>query len=103
MQAQSGRDSNRRRSESFIFELESLRFTATVSRFGDGSSSELFLLNHKHDDQVDANVRDSATCIVGSNMSQASNEFAKRCAAAATVELSVRSVPRSIGWVDLKE
>jgi hypothetical protein len=62
MQAQSGRKrlSNRRRSESFVFELEGLRFTATVSRFEDGRPSELFLNNHKHGNQMDTNARDSA-------------------------------------------
>jgi hypothetical protein len=43
---------NRRASESFVFELEGLRFTATVSRFDDGRVSELFLNNHKHGNQV---------------------------------------------------
>jgi hypothetical protein len=39
--------SNRRASESFVFELEGLRFTATVSRFDEGHIGEIFLNNHK--------------------------------------------------------
>jgi hypothetical protein len=62
MQAQSGQERlpNRRRSESFVFELERLRFTPTVSRFEDGGPSGFFLNNHKHGNQVDTNARDSA-------------------------------------------
>jgi hypothetical protein len=60
--AQPGRQRlpNRRRSESFVFEVEGLRFTATVSRSEDGKPQELFLNNHKHGNQVDTNARDSA-------------------------------------------
>ena len=38
---------DRRGSESFTFELNGLRFTATVSRFADGRVGELFLNNHR--------------------------------------------------------
>jgi hypothetical protein len=38
---------NRRGSLTFEFELNGLKFTATASRFGDGSLGELFLVNHK--------------------------------------------------------
>jgi hypothetical protein len=51
---------NRRASESFTFELDGLRFTATVSRFPDGHIGELFLNNHKAGNQVDTSARDAA-------------------------------------------
>lgn len=51
---------NRRASESFTFELDGLRFTATVSRLADGQIGELFLNNHKAGNQVDTNARDAA-------------------------------------------
>jgi hypothetical protein len=52
--------SDRRASESFTFELNGLRFTATVSRFSDGRIGELFLNNHKFGNQSDTNARDAA-------------------------------------------
>jgi hypothetical protein len=51
---------NRRPCESFTFELDRLRFTASVGRFPDGRIGELFLNNHKSGNQVDTNARDSA-------------------------------------------
>jgi hypothetical protein len=51
---------NRRRSENFTFELDGLRFTATVSRFSDGRIGEMFLNNHKAGNQSDTNARDAA-------------------------------------------
>jgi hypothetical protein len=51
---------NRRASESFTFELNGLRFTATISRFPDGRIGELFLNNHKFGNQSDTNARDAA-------------------------------------------
>lgn len=51
---------NRRVSENFAFELNGLRFTATISRFPDGRISELFLNNHKFGNQSDTNARDGA-------------------------------------------
>jgi ribonucleoside-diphosphate reductase alpha chain len=51
---------NRRNSESFSFELNGLRFTATVSRFADGRIGEIFLNNHKFGNQSDTNARDAA-------------------------------------------
>jgi hypothetical protein len=51
---------NRRASESFSFELNGLRFTATVSHFSDGRIGELFLSNHKNGNQLDTFARDSA-------------------------------------------
>jgi len=51
---------NRRGSESFTFEVDGLRFTATVSRFADGRVGELFLNNHKAGNQADTNARDAA-------------------------------------------
>ncbi len=52
--------SNRRASENFTFELDGLRFTATVSRFANGQIGELFLNNHKAGNQSDTNARDAA-------------------------------------------
>jgi hypothetical protein len=51
---------NRRASTNFTFQLNGLRFTATVSRFPDGRISELFLNNHKFGNQSDTNARDAA-------------------------------------------
>src|SRR6516225_10228076 len=51
---------NRRASENFTFELNGLRFTATVSRLPDGRIAELFLNNHKFGNQSDTNARDAA-------------------------------------------
>jgi hypothetical protein len=51
---------DRRANESFTFELNGLRFTATVSRFPDGRVGELFLTNHKFGNQSDTNARDAA-------------------------------------------
>jgi hypothetical protein len=50
---------NRRFSENLTFELDDLRFTATVSRV-DGRIVELFLNNHKAGNQSDTNARDAA-------------------------------------------
>ena len=60
MTAHRQRLSNRRLSENFSFELNGLRFTATISRFPDGRISELFLNNHKAGNQSDTNARDAA-------------------------------------------
>jgi hypothetical protein len=51
---------NRRSSENFSFELDGMRFTATISRYADGRIAELFLNNHKAGNQVDTNARDAA-------------------------------------------
>jgi hypothetical protein len=51
---------DRRASESFTFEIDGLRFTATVSRFADGRLGELFLDNHKAGSQIGTLVRDGA-------------------------------------------
>jgi hypothetical protein len=51
---------NRRATETFTFELEGLRFTASVSRFPDGRIGELFVNNHKAGNQVDTNAHDAA-------------------------------------------
>jgi hypothetical protein len=51
---------DRRPSENFTFELDGLRFTATVSRYPDGRVAELFLNNHKSGNQSDTNARDAA-------------------------------------------
>ena len=51
---------DRRTSETFSFELNGLRFTATVSRFADGRIGELFLDNHKAGSAIGTLVRDAA-------------------------------------------
>jgi hypothetical protein len=51
---------NRRASQNFTFELNGLKFTATVSRLPNGDVIELFLNNHKAGNQVDTNARDAA-------------------------------------------
>lgn len=51
---------NRRRSETFGFEINGMRYTMTISRFGDGRVAELFLSNHKAGSQADANAKDAA-------------------------------------------
>jgi hypothetical protein len=50
---------NRRRSESFGFECNGLRYTATVSWFDDGHLGELFL-GHRVDSHADACAKDAA-------------------------------------------
>jgi hypothetical protein len=51
---------DRRLCESFTYEVNGLRFTATVGRFADGTIGELFVNNHKAGNQSDTNARDSA-------------------------------------------
>lgn len=51
---------DRRVCESFNFELDGLRFTASIGRFSDGRIGELFLTNHKSGNQSDTNARDAA-------------------------------------------
>jgi hypothetical protein len=58
--AQRQRLPNRRESESFSFELNGLRLTATVSLFDDGRIAELFVNAQKPGTAVDIGVRDAA-------------------------------------------
>jgi hypothetical protein len=51
---------NRRGSTNFTFELGTLTYTATFSRFADGRVAEVFLQNHKPGSQSDSNARDAA-------------------------------------------
>jgi hypothetical protein len=51
---------NRRRCESFTFELAGLRYTATVGFYPDNRIGEVFLVNHKQGNQSDTNARDAA-------------------------------------------
>lgn len=51
---------NRRASTTLDFEVAGLRYTATVSRFGDGRIGELFINNHKSNSAADTNARDAA-------------------------------------------
>ncbi|SRR6266545_3883597 len=52
--------SDRRFSESFTFECNGLKYTATISHFDDGEVAELFLSNHKSGSQADSAARDAA-------------------------------------------
>jgi hypothetical protein len=51
---------NRRASENFSLEHYGMNYTATVSRFPDGSVAEIFLSNGKTGSHADAAARDSA-------------------------------------------
>jgi hypothetical protein len=51
---------NRRASTSFDFASQGLRFTATVSLFGDGRLAEIFLMNHKAGSMAGINACDAA-------------------------------------------
>ena len=51
---------NRRHSESFGFECNGLKYTATVSWFDDGRPGEVFVGNHRADSHADACARDAA-------------------------------------------
>jgi hypothetical protein len=51
---------NRRPSETFDFQVEGLRYYATVSHLADGRIGEIFIGNHKVGSQCDTNVRDTA-------------------------------------------
>lgn len=51
---------DRRRCESFAFEVGGLRYTASVGFFPDGRIGEVFLNNHKQGNQSDTNARDAA-------------------------------------------
>jgi hypothetical protein len=51
---------NRRRSESFGFECNGLKYTATASWFDGGSLGEVFVGNHRADSHADACAKDAA-------------------------------------------
>ena len=51
---------NRRASETFEIESQGLRFTATISRYSDGSLAETFLQNHKAGSMAGINAQDAA-------------------------------------------
>ena len=51
---------NRRAAETFELEVASLRYTATLGRYADGTVGEIFLQNHKPGSQSDSNARDAA-------------------------------------------
>jgi hypothetical protein len=51
---------NRRASETFDFEAQGLRFTASFSRFPDRSIAELFIRNHKASSMAGINAADAA-------------------------------------------
>ena len=60
MTAERRRRANRRQSETFELESQELQFTATVSRFSDGSLAEIFLQNHKAGSMAGINAQDAA-------------------------------------------
>jgi hypothetical protein len=51
---------NRRSCETFDFEAQGLKFTASFSRFPDRSVGELFLRNHKASSMAGINAADAA-------------------------------------------
>lgn len=51
---------NRRSCTTFDFESQGLKFTASFSRFADGSISELFIRNHKASSMAGINAADAA-------------------------------------------
>jgi hypothetical protein len=51
---------NRRANQSFTFELNGLRYHATISCFSDGRVGEVFITNTKPSSQSDVNARDAA-------------------------------------------
>jgi hypothetical protein len=51
---------NRRKSESVVFVHEGHRYTASISRFGDGSIAEIFLDGAKFGSDTAVNAADSA-------------------------------------------
>jgi hypothetical protein len=51
---------NRRQSETFNFECNSLKYTCTASWFSDGELAEVFLGNHRCDSHADSRAKDSA-------------------------------------------
>jgi hypothetical protein len=51
---------NRRLSVSFTFECNSLRYTATISRYSNGDVAEVFLNNSKSGSHSDSAAKDSA-------------------------------------------
>jgi hypothetical protein len=54
---------NRRPSETFDVEVAALHYTATVSRFADGSVAEIFVANHKRGNASDVAARDAGILI----------------------------------------
>jgi hypothetical protein len=54
---------DRRRCESFDFELDSQRYHVTIGRFEDGSPAEIFLNGQKPDSAADIAARDCAVAI----------------------------------------
>lgn len=53
---------DRRRSETFEYECDGLRYTATVSWYPDGRIGELFIGSNKSGSMADTNARDAAIC-----------------------------------------
>jgi hypothetical protein len=51
---------SRRTAVTFDFEHAGIRYAATVGRFADGRSAELFISNHKSNSDADVNARDAA-------------------------------------------
>jgi hypothetical protein len=51
---------NRRLNTTFSFEIDGLKYSATISKFADGRIGELFLTSDKAGSQSDANAKDAA-------------------------------------------
>jgi|SRR5262245_4828896 len=51
---------DRRLAESLDFEVNNLKYTATVGKYPNGRIGEVFLQSHKPGSQSDANARDAA-------------------------------------------
>jgi ribonucleoside-diphosphate reductase alpha chain len=54
---------DRRASETFSFELEGVRYHATVGRYGDGRPGEIFISSRKAGSATDVAARDAAIAI----------------------------------------
>jgi hypothetical protein len=54
---------DRRASETFSFELDGVRYHATVGSYGDGRPGEIFISSHKAGSATDVAARDAAIAI----------------------------------------
>jgi hypothetical protein len=54
---------DRRPNETLDFEVDGLRYTATIGRFADGRIAEILLSDHHADSAADVNARDAAIAV----------------------------------------
>jgi hypothetical protein len=92
---------NRRAAETFELELGGLRYTATASRYADGSIGELFLTNHKSNSQADTIARDSATVFSFAVQHGADPHAIRLALATPKAAPLVRSGPRSLSCLEI--